>query len=185
MSKHWFNKYDRALLAAMLITPPETAEAPRKREPDPDVTPTKEELLRRQTPAYRAKHPLLYSPMSPAAEREFQQAIREPIGQIGRLARILHSDGTESRKFCFTQAEAVEWIQRARKSTDDIVIENAPRPKDINCNPYPRQMTHADRVFLNDCGIFLHMLSWRDSYYRKAKERRESGEDMREFEELL
>ena len=29
------------------------------------------------------------------------------------------------------------------------------------------------------------MLSWRDGYYWMAKERRESGEDKREFEELL
>ena len=50
---------------------------------------------------------------------------------------------------------------------------------------YPRQMTHADRVFLNDCGVFLHLLNYRDGYYWKAKERRESGEDKREFAELL
>jgi hypothetical protein len=43
----------------------------------------------------------------------------------------------------------------------------------------------ADRAFLNDCGVFLHMLSYRDGYYWKAKERRESGEDKREFEEVL
>jgi len=29
------------------------------------------------------------------------------------------------------------------------------------------------------------MLSWRDGHYRKAKERRESRQDKREFEELL
>lgn len=29
------------------------------------------------------------------------------------------------------------------------------------------------------------MCGWRDGYYWKAKERRESGEDKREFEELL
>ena len=44
-------------------------------------------------------------------------------------------------------------------------------------------MTHADRVFLYECGIFLHMLSWRDGYYWGAKERRESGEPEREFVE--
>jgi len=35
--------------------------------------------------------------------------------------------------------------------------------------------------YLSDCGVFLHMLSWRDVYYWKAKERRESGEDKREL----
>jgi hypothetical protein len=32
-------------------------------------------------------------------------------------------------------------------------------------------------------GVFLHMLSYRDGYYWKPNERRESGEDKREFEE--
>ena len=50
---------------------------------------------------------------------------------------------------------------------------------------YPRQMTHYDRVFLNDCGIFLHALSYPDRVFQKAKQRRESGEDKREFAELL
>jgi hypothetical protein len=43
----------------------------------------------------------------------------------------------------------------------------------------------ADRVFLNDCGVFLHMLSWRDGYYWKAKERRASGKPEREFTQQL
>ncbi len=64
---------------------------------------------------------------------------------------------------------------------DELIIENARRPKDLNCDPYPRQMTHADRVFLYECGIFLHMLSWRDGYYWQARERRESGAPEREF----
>ena len=46
-------------------------------------------------------------------------------------------------------------------------------------------MTHADRVFLNDCGIFLHALSYRDGYYWIAKEPRESGAPEREFAEQL
>jgi hypothetical protein len=46
-------------------------------------------------------------------------------------------------------------------------------------------MTHADRVFLFECGVFLHMLSWRDSYYWAAKARRESGAPEREFAEIL
>jgi len=50
---------------------------------------------------------------------------------------------------------------------------------------YPRQTTHYDRAFLNDCGIFLHALSYPDRFFQKAKERRESGEDKREFAELL
>jgi hypothetical protein len=76
----------------------------------------------------------------------------------------------ESKKSCLTDSEARAWTQAARRSSDDIVIENAPRLQDLTCDPYPRQMTHADRVFLNDCGVFLHMLSWRDGYYWKAKE---------------
>ena len=68
---------------------------------------------------------------------------------------------------------------------DELIIENARPPKDLNCDPYPRQMTHADRVFLYECGIFLHMLSWRDGYYWKARERSESGVPEREFSEQL
>jgi hypothetical protein len=34
---------------------------------------------------------------------------------------------------------------------------------------YPRQTTHYDRAFLNDCGIFLHALSYPDRSFPKAK----------------
>jgi hypothetical protein len=39
--------------------------------------------------------------------------------------------------------------------------------------------------FLKDCGVVLHILSWRDGYLLEPKKRRESGEDKRGFEELL
>jgi hypothetical protein len=68
---------------------------------------------------------------------------------------------------------------------DELIIENALRPKDLNCDPYPRQMTHADRVFLYERGISLHMLSWRDGYYWKARERTESGVPERVFAQQL
>ncbi len=94
-----------------------------------------------------------------------------------------HGDVTT---FC-AQSEAVAWLEATMRPLDgdELIIENARRPKDLNCDPYPRQMTHADRVFLNDCGIFLHMLSWRDGYYWKARERRESAAPEREFAEQL
>lgn len=68
---------------------------------------------------------------------------------------------------------------------DELIIENARRPKDLNCDPYPRRMSPYDRVFLYECGIFLHMLSWRDGYYWTAQERIESGVPEREFAETL
>ncbi len=122
---------------------------------------------------------------SPESQGELFEAIKEPIGQIGRLARIRHKDGRETRKFCLTQDEAVAWLEETMRPLDgdELIIENARRPKDLNCDPYPRQTTHADRVFLYECGIFLHMLSWRDGYYWKARERRESGAPEREFDE--
>ncbi len=49
-----------------------------------------------------------------------------------RVARILHADGTESRKVCLAPDEALRWIQAARRSFDDIVIENAPSAAFIN-----------------------------------------------------
>jgi hypothetical protein len=110
--------------------------------------------------------------VTPEAQAELREAIQEPIGRIGRLARVKHADDTESRKVCLTQDEAVAWLERTMRPLDgdELIIEKARRPKDLNCDPYPRQMTHADRVFLRECGIFLHMLSWRDGFYRKARE---------------
>ena len=121
--------------------------------------------------AVELTHPVQFSP---EAQAELLEAIKEPIGQIGRLARIKHADGTENRKFCLTQDEAVAWLERTMRPDlgDQLVIENTRRPKNLDCDPYPRQITHADRVFLYECGIFLHMLSWRDGYIG----RRENGE---------
>ena len=40
-------------------------------------------------------------------------------------------------------------------------------------------------VFLAAIGSRIHMQGWRDGLLLEPKERRESGEDKREFEELL
>ncbi len=79
----------------------------------------------------------------PEAQAELLEVIKEPIGQIGRLARIRHKEGRETRKFCLTQDEAVAWLERTMRPLDgdELIIENARRPKDLNCDPYPRQMT--------------------------------------------
>jgi hypothetical protein len=47
--------------------------------------------------------------------------------ELGRLARIKHLDGSETRKFHLTQDEAVEWLQMTMKLGDDLVIEDALR----------------------------------------------------------
>ncbi len=78
---------------------------------------------------------------SSEAQAELCQVIKEPIGQIGRLARIRHKDGRETRKFCLTQSEAVAWLEATMRPLDgdELIIENARRPKDLNCAPYHRE----------------------------------------------
>lgn len=90
-----------------------------------------------------------------------------------------------ARKFCLTQSEAVDWIQKTRKSDDDIIIENVERPKDINCDPYPRKMTHYDRVFLAQIGSTLQALSYHDGWLSAEQYRRASGAPEREFAKQL
>jgi hypothetical protein len=86
---------------------------------------------------------------------------------VARLSLIIYSLSDENK--ADEEDSAVERIKRNKK----IRIQNVPS----SCaGPSP-----ADRAFLNDCGVFLHMLSWRDGYSWMAKARRESGEDKREF----
>jgi hypothetical protein len=89
------------------------------------------------------------------ADTELVPVSSEPVVTVGRLARLKHVDGTETRKFHLTQDEAVEWLQKTRGPDDDIVIENAERPKDIDCEPYPSRLTVYDRRFLAAIGLAI------------------------------
>ncbi len=53
-------------------------------------------LKRMGITAVELSRPVQYSTET---QVELREAIKEPIGQIGRLARIKHADGTESRKY--------------------------------------------------------------------------------------
>jgi hypothetical protein len=79
----------------------------------------------------------------------------EHVVVIGRLARLKHVEGTETRRFHLTQDEAVAWLQKTRRPDDDIVIEDAARPRDIDCEPYPLDLTVYDRRFLAAIGLAI------------------------------
>ena len=74
---------------------------------------------------------------------------------VGRVARILHSDGTESRQYCAgpdmeaAQEAAIEWIRRNMRPDlgDEMVIENPGMSF-----PKPR-LTAEDAVFLREMKV--------------------------------
>jgi hypothetical protein len=51
--------------------------------------------------------------------------IHKPVTTFGRLARLKHLDGTETRQLCLSQDEAIAWIGQHFKSGDDVVIDSA------------------------------------------------------------
>jgi hypothetical protein len=83
----------------------------------------------------------------------------EEVGElmVGRVARILHSDGTETRQLCSgpdieaAQAAAIEWIKQNMRPDfgDEMVIENPGMS-----SPSPR-LTAEDVVFLRGIKVSL------------------------------
>ena len=74
---------------------------------------------------------------------------------VGRVARILHSDGTESRQLCSgpdietAQEAAIEWIRRNMRPDlgDEMVIENPGMS-------FPKlRLTTEDVVFLREIKV--------------------------------